>query len=61
MISVDYKERLDMLVESIGKAGLNDKEFKAMWDILALSSHRIDFSKEYNKGIDEAINGLRKI
>ena len=56
---MDYKERLEMLIDSVGGAKLNDKEFSAIYNILGLSKRRIDNNREYNNGINKAIEDLR--
>lgn len=57
--NMNYKQRLDLLIDYVGGATLNDKEFKVIYDVLELSRRRVDNDREYNKGIDEAINNLR--
>ena len=52
---MDYKERLNLLIDNIKHSKLNDEEFIMIYGILELSKDRNIFAEQYNSKIDEII------
>lgn len=52
---MSYKERIDLLVNSIKKSKLNEVEISMLYGVIDLSNDRNDFEKQYNERIDEIL------